>query len=144
MARKGKSTEEIIGFLREAKVRLVSEGGEITAGEDKISVPLFELTKGHGFESIFETSEYRITISGSLNPDPSIAYGIAVVDFGAPTLFGFSFFTPIVPTGPATTVDASIVGGLTDFTGDGGRVWASRQQAGESQGEDQRSPRLRV
>lgn len=66
-----------------------------------------------------QTDEYSVMISGIMNPDPSIAYGIAVVDFGAPSTFGFFFFTPIVPTGAPNVVTASIVGGLTDFTGDG-------------------------
>jgi hypothetical protein len=57
--------------------------------------------------------------SSVLNPDPVISYGVAVVDFGAPSSFSFLFFTPIVPTGPAVVVNSGVVGGLTDTTGDG-------------------------
>ncbi len=66
-----------------------------------------------------EQGAFQVQISGILSPDPSIAYGLAVVDLGAPSVFGFAFATPIVPTGSPNLVDASIVGGLTDFTGDG-------------------------
>lgn len=83
----------------------------------------FRLVEGKkGWEipsQVIETSEFTVGVSGGLNPDPAIAYGFAVTDFGAPTAFAFLFFTPIVPTGPSTVVSASIVGGLTDFTGDG-------------------------
>jgi hypothetical protein len=64
-------------------------------------------------------NEFSVMISGALDPDPAIGYGITVTDFGAPSVFGFFFSTPIVfPAGPST-VDASVVGGLTDFTGNG-------------------------
>jgi hypothetical protein len=65
------------------------------------------------------TDEFSVELTGFLNPDPSIAYGIAVVDFGAPSVFGFSFGTPITPVGSPNTVNGSIVGGLTDFSGNG-------------------------
>jgi hypothetical protein len=67
----------------------------------------------------YSTSEYSVQLSALLDPDPSIAYGIAVSDFGAPSTFSFAFSTPIVAVSAPNTVQASIVGGLTDFTGDG-------------------------
>jgi hypothetical protein len=54
-----------------------------------------------------------------LDPDPSIAYGLAVVDFGALSAFGFVFGTPIVPTASPKVVSATLVGGLTDTGGNG-------------------------
>jgi len=66
-----------------------------------------------------KTADYEITLSALLDPDPSIAYAIGVIDFGAPSTFGFLFLTPIVSTASPNLVEASIVGGLTDFTGDG-------------------------
>ncbi|MGD9721089.1 MAG: PEP-CTERM sorting domain-containing protein [Pirellulales bacterium] len=63
--------------------------------------------------------EFHVMISGVLDPDPSILYGLAVTDFGAPSMFAFFFSTPIILGPGATTVDASVVGGLTDFTGNG-------------------------
>lgn len=87
----------------------------VVLGSDKKSWVIGE--NGEGWSH--EEAGWECTIGGTLNPDPSIAYGIAAIDLGAPSLFGFFFFTPIVPTGSPNTVTASIVGGLTDFTGDG-------------------------
>jgi hypothetical protein len=56
----------------------------------------------------------------SLIPNPFIAYGIAVIDFGAPSAFGFLFGTPIVPTSSPGTAAASFSGSVTD--GNGGVV----------------------
>jgi hypothetical protein len=61
----------------------------------------------------------HVAISGSLDPDPAIGYGITVTDFGAPSVFGFFFSTPIVVGATPTSVKSSVSGGLTDFTGDG-------------------------
>jgi hypothetical protein len=69
----------------------------------------------------------QVTISGSASADPVISYGIAVVDFGAPSVFGFLFSIPVGPGDlPAmpTVVNSSIVGGLTDFTGNGVTITA--------------------
>lgn len=61
-----------------------------------------------------------VTGGGELDPDPDIAYGVAVTDFGAPSSFSFVFSVPLVtPLSPQIDVDASIAGGITDFTGDG-------------------------
>lgn len=61
-----------------------------------------------------------IVIAAAANADPVIAYGIAVVDFGAPSTFGFSFSVANdLPASPNTVVNSSIVGGLTDYTGNG-------------------------
>jgi hypothetical protein len=70
------------------------------------------------YEAVTESGDtIRLNYNG--DTDPFIAYGIAVVDLGAPSTFGFIFATPIVPTGPMTVVSGSLVGGLTDATGDG-------------------------
>ena len=65
-----------------------------------------------------------VQIVGTVDSDPTIAYGIAVVDFGAPSTFGFTFSTPIVPVPAPTSVRTSIVGGFTDFGGDGVTITA--------------------
>jgi len=81
---------------------------------------LSETANGWGSDQTLEKAgEWSIRLNGSLDQDPSIAYGIAVVDFGAPSSFSFLFFTPIVPTGPSVAVNSSLVGTVTDFTGDG-------------------------
>lgn len=61
-------------------------------------------------------------LNGIIDPDPSISWGIAVTDFGAPSSFAFMFSTPIVPTGSPNVVFGSIVGGVTDNTGDGASI----------------------
>jgi hypothetical protein len=62
---------------------------------------------------------FSVDVSGVLDPDPSIGWGVTVTDFGAPSIFGFFFTTPIIVGPGPTTVDASVSGGLTDFTGNG-------------------------
>jgi hypothetical protein len=80
-------------------------------GTDRLAIPAREWV---------DEEEYEVRLlNGTLDPDPSIAYGIAVTDFGAPSNFSFVFTTPIVPTAAPTVVDASISGGLTDQTGNG-------------------------
>jgi hypothetical protein len=66
----------------------------------------------------FENENFRLDwyVRGDL--DPSISIGLAVADFGAPTVFGFSFFTPVAPTGPPSVVAGSIGGSITDAEGD--------------------------
>ena len=71
-----------------------------------------------GFDYTGEDGTH-VGISGVLDPDPSIAYGITVTDFGAPSVFGFFFTTPIILGASPTVVNSSISGGLTDFTGNG-------------------------
>jgi hypothetical protein len=103
---------------------------QLIIGEEHINIPVGKAPESKvweiGYDSetgesgwAMETEEFSITISGGLDPDPSIAYAIGVTDFGAPSAFGFVFGTPIVATGAPNVVSASIVGGLTDFTGDG-------------------------
>ncbi len=89
---------------------------------DLIEVPWYEDENGiYRVDNFFyETSEFSLNIFDTyMDPDPVIAWGIAVTDFGAPSSFAFLFSTPTVPVSGNNTVEASIVGGLTDFTGDG-------------------------
>jgi len=92
----------------------------IVADDERFVVPLKIDGKVGAIDNYFiERPGFTINISATLNSDPFIAYGLAVTDFGAPSAFSFIFSTPIVPTGPLTTVQASISGGLTDVTGNG-------------------------
>lgn len=68
---------------------------------------------------IERAGEFRAMITGEIDPDPSIAYGLTVTDFGAPSSFSFSVTSPII-LGPGPTLTrGSVVGGLTDATGNG-------------------------
>jgi hypothetical protein len=69
--------------------------------------------------SIDVPGQYEVSFSGVIDPDPSISYGLGVIDFGAPSTFGFSISSPIVSTASPTEVIASIAGGLIDATGNG-------------------------
>ncbi len=89
---------------------------------DLLEIPFYqdEMGRYRVDEYSYSTNEFSLRLNNVLlDPDPSIAYGLAVTDFGAPSTFSFLFMTPIVPVGAPNVVTASISGGLTDFTGDG-------------------------
>jgi hypothetical protein len=67
----------------------------------------------------YADENFSVNMGGVMDPDPSILYAIGVVDFGAPSVFGFSFTTPIIFSAVPNLVDASVSGGLTDATGNG-------------------------
>jgi len=46
----------------------------------------------------YSSAEVQITLSALLDPDPQIVYAASVIDFGAPSSFGFVFQQAIVPT----------------------------------------------
>jgi hypothetical protein len=102
----------------------ISSGGEsfnlsYLQGEDGFVIPE---------QTINFSGGDKVTITGNASADPTISYGLAVVDFGAPSNFAFLFSIPVLagelPAMP-TVVNASIVGGLTDFTGDGVAITAT-------------------
>jgi hypothetical protein len=74
------------------------------------------------YQLVGDPSQGTVQIAGVADADPAIAYGIAVVDFGAPSTFGFTFSIPIVLPAMPTIINSSLVGGLTDFTGDGVKI----------------------
>jgi hypothetical protein len=69
--------------------------------------------------SISSAGEYDIGVSGMLDPDPQISWGVTVTDFGAPSNFNFLFNTPIAVGPGPTTVNASVSGGITDSNNNG-------------------------
>jgi hypothetical protein len=62
-----------------------------------------------------------LVVAGGLAPAESttISSTHSVVDFGAPSPFGFLFGTPIVPIDAPVQATVSITAGLTDSSGDG-------------------------
>jgi hypothetical protein len=108
-----------------AKADQIDFSVEVNADGHVWQVPLsgIEGTDRQAFDYVLEDDVegdgYRIIITGMMDPDPFIAWGYSVVDFGAPSTFSFSFTTPIVPTGNPSIVYGSISGGLTDATGNG-------------------------
>lgn len=109
------------GLTSASAVQITPALVNITADGLSWTVPATPVDSGKGYVVDFEieTDGFTISLDATLNPDPSIAYGIAVTDIGAPSIFTFAFFTPIVPTGSPNLVDASISGAFTDFTGNG-------------------------
>jgi hypothetical protein len=62
-------------------------------------------------------SEGQIILNAELDPDPQIVYAAAVIDFGAPSVFGFVFGLPIVPTPAPGIVTHSESSSTTDAGG---------------------------
>jgi hypothetical protein len=101
----------------------ISSGGEIfdltcTPCEGGFTIP---------DQTILFSGGDKVTVTGIASSDPTISYGLAVTDLGAPSNFGFSFGIPVLPgelPSLPTVVNSSIVGGLTDFTGDGVAITA--------------------
>ena len=60
------------------------------------------------------TAQWSITLNAELDPDPSIIYAASVIDFGAPTTFGFIFIQGIVPTAAPGLVDHTHSSSTTD------------------------------
>jgi len=117
-------------FAPQGQAAVISPMVTVTVDGQEYAVPWTTVAKGAAGGgavasaidnySIMVDNQYSFTIrSALLDPDPSIAYSIGVVDFGAPTTFIFTFFTPIVPTGTPNLVSASLTGSLTDGGADG-------------------------
>jgi hypothetical protein len=70
---------------------------------------------------IFQTSEGKIELGGLMDPDPSLIFGGAAFDFGAPSSFGFTFILPLSPvfSNPSTVFD-SFSGSVTNGAAPGG------------------------
>jgi hypothetical protein len=116
-------------------------GAANLAGATSVSSPLVAYTTSTGKEPVFidttmveidgktayavsnytnQTSDYAISLDALLIPEPSISFGISASNFTAnPIIFTFFFATPVTIGGVPTLTAASIVGGLTDTTGDG-------------------------
>ncbi len=61
------------------------------------------------------TDEYEIrNVVVTYKEDPFITYGLAIIDTGAPSSFGFTFFTPIIPIIGANVVESSFSASTTD------------------------------
>jgi hypothetical protein len=81
---------------------------EIIVDGDVLHVP--ESVDENGVATIddwvAQTSEYQITLTATLDPDPQIVYAAAVIDFGAPSVFGF-----VTHSESSSTTDAGGVAG---------------------------------
>lgn len=69
----------------------------------------------------YANAEGMVTLEGELDPDPSEMFAIAVTDFGAPSVFGFTFILPLAPVFPnPSSVFDSLSGSVTNGAAAGG------------------------
>jgi len=99
---------------------------EVTIDGEVVSVPLEitqegKVTAWSFFGELAVGGEDGAVLTGLnlvADPDPFLGYSIGVADLGAPSVFGFLFGTPIVPSSPPGTVTSGFSASLTDG-GDG-------------------------
>jgi hypothetical protein len=98
-------------------------GGTITIDGQPMAIDpsAWSLDRETGeFELYFHyaTSEGSITLTGGGQLDPIQAFAASVVDFGAPSTFGFSLSVPIVLPNPAgfVTITGDISGSFSEGT----------------------------
>ncbi len=78
------------------------------------------------------TSDFTVSLTGTIDTDPAIDYGLTVTDTGTPSSFSFTFSDPIAfPAGPSV-VFSSISGGLGDVGGDGAFITPTGTKVQES------------
>jgi hypothetical protein len=70
--------------------------------------------------TISRAGEWACEIKGVIDPDPAHDFTNTVTDIGAPSTFTFTVTSPMLPPiGFPNSVNASLVGGLTDLTSNG-------------------------
>jgi hypothetical protein len=109
---------------------IVDEGGEVPVsplasvanenGEQQQEDVLWSIRDGVTFQTQDPEGGSVDLISGQFKTDPFLIYGISVTDFGAPSVFSFTFILPIVPVPSPTTVFASTSGSVTNGAAAGG------------------------
>lgn len=68
------------------------------------------------------SGRWLVQISAELDSDPSISYGVSVIDFGAPSSFSFLFTQAVLPQTAPGVVTASLSGSTTNGGGVPGSV----------------------
>lgn len=97
----------------------------LTVGAERMEVPMTLGEKGWLLPAVnFTTAlgSLDLNLSTDISPiDPLIGWGLVATNLAAvPVAFGFGVVIPIaLPPGTPTVVAASVVGGMTDLTGDG-------------------------
>lgn len=81
-------------------------------------------------EGAIRNDDFELEWSIDGDMDPVLTVGIAVVDVGAPSVFGFLFQMPVLPNLPPPTVTSGSIGGsITDHDGDGTSISSTGGQA---------------
>ncbi len=94
---------------------------ELFIGDGSVREPLIETDFGWLLPAVQFASDLGfLQLNMSIKSDPVIAWGLTATNLAAvPVNFGFAVFVPVVMPGLPTLVSASVVGGMTDFTGNG-------------------------
>lgn len=95
-----------------ATVLIDGESYELAAFEDRGQFHLVPAVYTFGDTTVE-------ALPGPRDAGATLAYGIAVLDAGSASTFSFIFGMAITLDPGATTIVSSIVGGMTDFTGNG-------------------------
>jgi PEP-CTERM motif len=106
-----------------AVISSYDEGGKLI-GQKVLEIKLDEGIY-HIVDGLYEDSEGNSAmVSGTADPDPFIAFGLAVSDVGAASSFVFSLVIPVVPCPPGSILkaDSSVSGSFTDGGSDGGSI----------------------
>lgn len=106
---------------RDVPLRYVEDFGTVNVPDLGRSVLLgagggyYVIGNEDGVPWSWQTAEGKITIGGSLDPDPSLLFGSVAFDFGAPSSFGFTFILPLAPTvSNPSNVSDSFSGSVTN------------------------------
>ncbi len=110
------ATPSSAGTLNTTEVGVVVDGEAFFA-------PIELDDKGVGIVEQFvheKPGEWKVTLNALLDPDPEILYAASVIDFGAPSSFGFLFSQAIVPTTAPGIVSHTHSSSTTDGGGGAG------------------------
>jgi hypothetical protein len=130
----------------EMSMTSTTQSGTVTETSE---VPVYEFYDNDGYAKyaigysatdpgyMWETSEGKVTLNGMLDPDPILSFGGAVIDFGAPSSFSFSFVLPLSPliNNPSIVSD-SFAGVATNASGPGVTITALAPPVGIPQDGD--------
>jgi hypothetical protein len=114
----------VLGFQAAAQAIIVNDDSQagVKIGDTYIPLSLTKGEKGYYFpEQTFQTAEGSFTLSVNTDIDPFILMAIGAVNFTpGPLAFVFGVAVPIAMPALPTTINASLVGGITDGDGVGG------------------------
>ena len=120
----------LVFFLSQASARAAMI--DVAIGDQESEAPVHRQVGDNGNEVYvigtpqtevweWETAEGRVRLEGILDPDPSVEFALAVTDFGAPSIFGFTFILPLAPVFPnPSVVFDSLAGAVTNGATAGG------------------------
>lgn len=111
----------VLGLQAAAQAALLLPALEVRIGEATTSFELSRTETGWALpKTSWETGDGSVSISLNADTDPAQVMAIGAINFTpGPLAFVFGVAVPIALPGIPTIVNASLVGGLTDSTGNG-------------------------